>query len=121
VDLSKNTGGQSPASRKINILGLTLCIVPCVYVALFILHVALHPNQNLWDFQRDYYSVKAILLGLNPYDHKVIETLAGLKQSYPFVYSPLSLFFFAPFALLSYETAQLAAFVFLLLKLFGKI
>ena len=47
VDLSKNTQGQSPASRKINILGLTLCIIPCVYVVLFILHVALHPNQNV--------------------------------------------------------------------------
>ncbi|MGA2554001.1 MAG: glycosyltransferase family 87 protein [Smithella sp.] len=119
MDLSKYTEGQSPASRKINILGLTLCIVPCVYVVLFILHVALHPNQNLWDFQRDYYSVKAILLGLNPYDHKVIETLAGLKQSYPFVYSPLSLLFFAPFALLSYETAQLAALGFYIFILLG--
>lgn len=121
MDLSKNTRGQSPASRKVNILGLTLCIVPCVYVALFILHVALHPDRNLWDFQRDYYSVKAILLGLNPYDYKVIETLAGLKQCFPFVYSPLSLFFFTPFALLSYETAQLVAlgfYVFVLLSTF---
>ena len=118
MDLSKNTRGQSQASHKINILGLILCIVPCVYVALFILHVALHPYQHFWDFQRDYYSVKAILLGLNPYDYKVIKTLVG-EYRFSFVYSPLSFFFFAPFALLSYETAQLVALGFYVFVLLG--
>jgi hypothetical protein len=88
--------------------GRALCFIVCAYTALFILRVAVHPDQNLWDFQKDYYWTKAFVHGLNPYDVKTVTSLAD-RPHFPFLYMPLSLLFFAPFTFLSCATARMIA------------
>jgi hypothetical protein len=98
---------------------ITLYGIPCIYFVLFILYTIFNIDQNFWDFGHDYYAAKAFLLGLNPYNTDVLFKLGGVDQRLPFVYTPISLLFFAPFTLLSYETAPLIILGFYVFVLVG--
>ena len=108
MNVPENARSKSSLAFAGKIARVALCFIPWAYVALFILRVAVHPDQNLWDFQKDYYWAKAFVHGLNPYDVKTVTSLAD-RPHFPFLYMPLSLFFFVPFTLLSCETARMIA------------
>jgi hypothetical protein len=85
--------------------------VSLFFIIIFIVQAAAHPDSFLLDFQKDYFWTKAFLHGLNPYDVKAVSALLQ-RPVYPFLYMPLSLGFFAPFTLLPYEYARIAALIF---------
>ncbi|MGB5106488.1 MAG: glycosyltransferase family 87 protein [Candidatus Zixiibacteriota bacterium] len=71
-----------------------------------------HSNKQ-WDFKTYYFAAVAQERGLDPYDVKVSEQLAGSPVKLSYVYPPLTLWFFRLFTLFSFEHANI---IFLILK-----
>lgn len=117
LDSSKNISNRSAALLSKNAIQLLVCLVPVIYTVFFILRIAVHPAWTLWDFESNYYHTKAFLHGLNPYDFD-FKTFPHTQPLYQFVYTPLSLIFFAPFTLLDYADARIAALIFYVIVLF---
>ncbi len=71
-------------------------------------------GEKQWDFKTYYYAAVAHERGLDAYDTKTLEQIAGSSIKLSFVYPPLTLWFLRPFALLDFKVAYL---IFLFLKL----
>ena len=59
-----------------------------------------------WDFEVYYYAARALRAGLDPYSTQSLTKVAGKPMPLPFVYPPLFLTLFAPFASLALTTAK---------------
>ncbi|GJQ21084.1 MAG: hypothetical protein HBSIN02_14390 [Bacteroidia bacterium] len=71
------------------------------------------PDEFQWDFRTYYYAAQAFLQGQNPYPLETLKALSGDRVQFRYVYPPLTLWVFTPFALLPFHSA---AVVFLVLK-----
>ena len=71
-------------------------------------------SDKQWDFKTYYFAAVAQERGLDPYDSKVSEQLAGSPVKLSYVYPPLTLWFFRAFTLFDFQSAY---FIFLLLKI----
>lgn len=71
-------------------------------------------GEKQWDFKTYYYAAVAHERGLDAYDTGVLEQIAGSPIKLSYVYPPLTLWFFRPFAVFEFKTAY---FVYLFLKL----
>ncbi|MBD3258976.1 DUF2029 domain-containing protein, partial [candidate division GN15 bacterium] len=60
-----------------------------------------------WDFQTYYHAARVDLNGGNPYDFEQLKESGGKSVHHPFVYPPLTLRLFHPFAQLTFDTAFL--------------
>ena len=70
-------------------------------------------SEKQWDFKTYYYAAVAKAQGLDPYDTKVAEQLAGSQVKLSYVYPPLTLWFFRAFTVVNFDTAYL---LYLILK-----
>lgn len=71
-------------------------------------------GEKQWDFKTYYYAAVAHERGLDAYDTDVLGQIAGSPIKLAYVYPPLTLWFFRPFAWVEFKTAY---FIFLFLKL----
>ena len=71
-------------------------------------------GEKQWDFKAYYYAAVAHERGLDAYDTRVTEQIAGTPIKLSYVYPPLTLWFFRLFTILDFESAY---FAFLILKL----
>lgn len=97
---------RSPLLSRLTIAG----------VALYSLGVVIHLSLNLyefqWDFKTYYSAANAFLQGLNPYPLETLNEVSGSNIQFRYVYPPLTLWAFAPFVSLPYETSA-TSFLFL--------
>lgn len=94
-------GMRNQVSRSI-VLGLALALW-----ILVVLQLVTQLDVFQWDFATYYAAAKMFSEGLNPYDlSRVARTTGG--PIFPFLYLPVSIFFFEPFTLLSLPAAKLA-------------
>ena len=76
---------------------ITLAIlVACLAAALAVVPTS---AGRPWDFQTYRLAAMAALLGLDPYSQEHLTRLAGRPVGMPFLYSPITVWLFAPFAL----------------------
>lgn len=71
-------------------------------------------GEKQWDFKAYYFAAVAHERGLDAYNTRVTEQIAGSSIKLSYVYPPLTLWFFRLFTVLDFEAAYLA---FLILKL----
>jgi hypothetical protein len=76
-----------------------------VYCAGLILDIAAYGDRFQWDFRVYYHASSAYFAGLNPYATSDLSQVAGGPIKLPFVYPPLTLFFFRLFTWMEYRTA----------------
>ena len=117
LDSSKDISNRSVALLLKDIIQLLVCLGSVIYTVFFILQIAEQPHKSFWDFKVYYYATKAFLDGLNPYNFD-LKIFPLAPRSYRFVYMPISLIFFAPFTLLDYVDAHIAALIFYVIALF---
>ncbi|MBI3872320.1 MAG: DUF2029 domain-containing protein [candidate division Zixibacteria bacterium] len=95
-------------ATAVALAGVLLYAVYCVIV------IATHSDLYQWDFRSYYYAARASADGGNPYDPADLSRVAGGGNVLRFVYPPVTLVAFAPFAALPYSVA---AQIWLVLKL----
>ncbi|MEP0823291.1 MAG: DUF2029 domain-containing protein [Ignavibacterium sp.] len=98
---------------RLTLLSRLVVVAVLFYSLGVLLFLALSPDQFQWDFKTYYYAADAFLQGQNPYSLETLKALSGDQVQFRYVYPPLTLWAFVPFALLP---AQSATAVFLVLK-----
>ncbi len=88
-----------------------LAVVFVAYAGIAAYDIATKSRQH--DFTTYYFAAKAYTQGSNPYDLSVLSSIANERIKFPFLYPPISLYFFSVLSLVEYEVAY---HVFLLLK-----
>ena len=78
-----------------------------LYFSHLIAFVVQHSADQQWDFMIYYFAGKAHSLGLDPYVTANLAQISGKAIWLPYVYPPLTLWFFRLFTLLPFETAYL--------------
>jgi hypothetical protein len=77
-----------------------------LYAAYLVRSVAENPTDLQWDFTLYYYAAETCSHDLNPYVTADIVQVSGRKDIWlPYIYPPLTLWFFRPFTCMSYNTA----------------
>ena len=71
---------------------------------LLMMNIAIHPDRYQWDLRVYRQAAKVFEEGGNPYDAEKVMDATGV--AWPFVYPPLSLHLFRPFAAISPGPAQ---------------
>ena len=87
----------------------TLLVLYCVNI---IIDISNHKDIYQWDFYGYYHCAKAYEAGLNPYDTDTVSQMVR-KSVFPYVYPPITLFFFQIFTKLDYN---FAFYAYLILK-----
>lgn len=90
-----------------------------MYVLYLLGSVALYPAEFQWDFGIYHAAAKTYMAGLNPYDLKNLSQTAGKEMDLGYVYAPVILHFFYPFALFDPNTARVIFYLLKLAALFG--
>lgn len=67
--------------------------------------ISIATSGRQWDFRTYYYAAIAHAAGENPYDLAVLNKYSQNEIDLPFVYPPLTCYFFRPFTYLPYDTA----------------
>jgi hypothetical protein len=105
--------GSSPERRGLR--GLTMrsrlilgvAILLCLWVwTVSVGDLYSHFGAGLWDFKTAYYAAKASAAGLNPYDNEALSQIAGHEVRLPFVYLPITLWFYRVFSLMDLRAAS---------------
>jgi len=91
--------------------GLFIFLLSLVFIVA-ISRILIYRDNYQWDFRAEYYSAKAYLAGLNPYDINAVSRI-NKNVLFPTAHSPVNLFFFLFFAQFDYQTAY---FLYLILK-----
>ena len=76
-----------------------------LYSISVLVYILTHSDQYQWDFKIYYYAAKIYAAGLNPYDKITLAQTTQSPTNFPFVYPPVTLFFFQLFSLVDYNTA----------------
>lgn len=87
-----------------------LAVVFVAYAGIAVYDIATKSRQH--DFTTYYFAAKAYTQGSNPYDLGVLSSIANERIQFPFLYPPISLYFFSVLSLVQYEVAY-NAFLFL--------
>lgn len=85
------------------LLSKILIALLVLYSAGLIIDISNHKDSQ-WDFNGYYYCAKAYEAGLNPYDTNAVYQITH-RPSFPYVYPPITLFFFKIFTILDYNSA----------------
>jgi len=105
--------GASPGRRSLRSLTmrsrliLGVAILLCLWVwTVSVSDLVSHFGAGLWDFKTAYYAAKASSAGLNPYDNQALSQIAGHAVRLPFVYLPITLWFYRVFSLMDLSAAS---------------
>jgi len=83
--------------------GLVIFLLSLVFI-IAVSRILIYRDNYQWDFRAEYYSARAYLAGLNPYDIKAVSRINEFVL-FPTAHSPVNLFFFLFFAKFDYQTA----------------
>lgn len=100
--------------RKKQLLSGAVRGLPVLVALAIVAEVIIRSDDYQWDFKAYYHAVAADEQGFDPYDAAMVREVANDQNVFPFLYPPLTLICFQPFAELPYTTAY---FVWLALKL----
>lgn len=100
---------------------ILLGILLGLYGVACVLNILGHPDTCQKDFRVYYYSAKAHLVGLNPYDTAAVAKMAEIPELMPYLYSPATISVFYLFAKMPFPTAYRVFFLVKCLFLAGLI
>ena len=91
-------------SKFVKIVFLAVLLLYFYHLIAFVVQ---HSADQQWDFMIYYFAGKAHSLGLDPYVTSNLAQISGKAIWLPYVYPPLTLWFFRLFTLLPFETAYI--------------
>ncbi|MCK4857133.1 MAG: DUF2029 domain-containing protein [candidate division Zixibacteria bacterium] len=92
-------------------IGVKLIVLALLFLYCLVVVYNVVAKEKQWDFQTFYYAAQAHSEGENPYDVAILSQTAGKEIDLPFVYPPVALYLFRPFALFDYQSAYVLFFI----------
>ncbi len=86
-------------------IGLALVLGYWAYAIISISTGAVAGKESQWDFKTYYYAAKVDAMGGDPYSVDALNSVAPEQIALPYVYPPLTIYFFRVFALFDWSTA----------------